>query len=1041
MMKNELIIKRVILFISAIILISNAVVAADVAYIYKMPFKVDQNIVDVFTSAGLTVDLIQEKNIPRNFDNYKLIFVGDEKFTDETKIPVNKYPTIIANYHHAEIWGLTDEEGVSLLAQSSPLSVKKDGKLIQVYNRAIAPDGKAIQYYYLDMENVASTLTPVAFTEVTSSGSKFGDVIAYGQPGIILQNGKRQEEKLCFFGIIESKYWTTGGKNLFNDCVGFVASQCTTNADCSNETTTGLPFCLNGDVYNDKTSFMCDTQLIVDSCVPKNNSVLVEECPFGCNDGHCIPGTHDVALVDFNNAINNIRIENKNNTDVLGNTLTCNEEYIISVTIENKGNFTENVTFNSNMGNINFNHLPITNMLPQDKKLKTKTINLTLTQGHYNITVESIINADNSPSNNKAIREVTVVCPTVSCNDDVDCNDNNISTEDICLNPGTTNSNCVNTPIACFFDSDCGTNGYFGNNSCVEKNVTRNYKTYTCNNPGTGNSFCNSQNEPRTQEICNDICLNGQCQGVICDTDSDCEDFNPLTKDQCINPGTLASECRNSELNCASNDDCGFTGFIGAEFCSVNNVVKNFQNATCLNPGTSQSACSVETSPRLINQCQNVCSLGSCIRCNINIDCNDNNPATQDICNSPGLPESTCSNIPDPQEIKCSTDSQCGFTQILSQPFCSLNSVNQLQRNWKCNNPGTQQSFCESKVEQKNLQMCASSCSNGKCITIRCSNNLDCNDNNQNTNDVCHNPGTELSYCSNDNNNINCYNDLNCGTDSFISQNICNANKITRLFQDFTCVNPATQFSYCTSSISQSTIQTCDYTCSNGQCINPPQGECSPGQTRSCGVTNIGICALGSQTCQTNGFYANCVGNIDPVNELCDSKDNDCDGLTDENNVCPNPVTPQCNDGLDNDNDSFIDFPSDPGCNNPDDNDELPVNPRTIYQCDDGIDNDGDHLIDFPADAGCTSRTDNSELPVQQTVFQCNDNLDNDGDRLIDFPNDPSCSAPNDNSELPVNEVKDVFECDDGIDNDHDGKIDFPADVQCSRRTDNTEQI
>src|SRR3989344_8935716 len=175
----------IIIFINIIfvlIIFNNVVSAADVAYVYKKNFRIDQNIVDVFESNGLTVDLIKEANMPRNFDNYRLIFVGDEKFTDAAKIPVNKYPSIIANYYHADIWGLTDSEGVSSLAQNSPLSVKKDGRLIQVYNRAIAPNGIAIPYYYLDIENVAESLTPVAFTEVTSSGSKFGEVIAYAEP-------------------------------------------------------------------------------------------------------------------------------------------------------------------------------------------------------------------------------------------------------------------------------------------------------------------------------------------------------------------------------------------------------------------------------------------------------------------------------------------------------------------------------------------------------------------------------------------------------------------------------------------------------------------------------------------------------------------------------------------------------------------------------------------------------------------------------------------------------------------------------------------
>jgi len=63
-------------------------------------------------------------------------------------------------------------------------------------------------------------------------------------------------------------------------------------------------------------------------------------------------------------------------------------------------------------------------------------------------------------------------------------------------------------------------------------------------------------------------------------------------------------------------------------------------------------------------------------------------------------------------------------------------------------------------------------------------------------------------------------------------------------------------------------------------------------------------------------------------------------------------------------------------------------------QCDDGIDNDGDGDTDFPNDPGCTGPGDNDE-----TNPQCNDGLDNDNDDLVDFPNDPGCSSLEDDSE------------------------------------------
>jgi parallel beta-helix repeat protein len=83
--------------------------------------------------------------------------------------------------------------------------------------------------------------------------------------------------------------------------------------------------------------------------------------------------------------------------------------------------------------------------------------------------------------------------------------------------------------------------------------------------------------------------------------------------------------------------------------------------------------------------------------------------------------------------------------------------------------------------------------------------------------------------------------------------------------------------------------------------------------------------------------------------------------------------TYQCNDGIDNDGDSFIDYPSDPGCSSTTDNEEYDA-PSPSYQCSDGIDNDGDNLVDYPSDPGCSSTTDNEEYnappqPSQNSII------------------------------------------------------------------------
>ncbi|TNE48751.1 MAG: hypothetical protein EP343_15185 [Deltaproteobacteria bacterium] len=58
--------------------------------------------------------------------------------------------------------------------------------------------------------------------------------------------------------------------------------------------------------------------------------------------------------------------------------------------------------------------------------------------------------------------------------------------------------------------------------------------------------------------------------------------------------------------------------------------------------------------------------------------------------------------------------------------------------------------------------------------------------------------------------------------------------------------------------------------------------QCTENDSRWCG-TQQGSCKLGKQTC-TQGKWGNCVGGVGPTAEVCDGKDNDCDGQVDEGN-------------------------------------------------------------------------------------------------------------------------------------------------------------
>ncbi|MFH1216755.1 MAG: MopE-related protein [Pseudomonadota bacterium] len=66
-----------------------------------------------------------------------------------------------------------------------------------------------------------------------------------------------------------------------------------------------------------------------------------------------------------------------------------------------------------------------------------------------------------------------------------------------------------------------------------------------------------------------------------------------------------------------------------------------------------------------------------------------------------------------------------------------------------------------------------------------------------------------------------------------------------------------------------------------------PNCECTPGQTQSCyngpdGTENVGTCVAGTQTCQANSTWGPCLNQVLPQAETCDNRDNNCDGVVDE---------------------------------------------------------------------------------------------------------------------------------------------------------------
>ncbi len=69
--------------------------------------------------------------------------------------------------------------------------------------------------------------------------------------------------------------------------------------------------------------------------------------------------------------------------------------------------------------------------------------------------------------------------------------------------------------------------------------------------------------------------------------------------------------------------------------------------------------------------------------------------------------------------------------------------------------------------------------------------------------------------------------------------------------------------------------------------------ECSSGQVRQCGETDIGNCQYGIENCANRRWSGFCEGAVYPADEVCnDNLDNDCDSFVDED--CGNVTSASC---------------------------------------------------------------------------------------------------------------------------------------------------
>lgn len=104
-----------------------------------------------------------------------------------------------------------------------------------------------------------------------------------------------------------------------------------------------------------------------------------------------------------------------------------------------------------------------------------------------------------------------------------------------------------------------------------------------------------------------------------------------------------------------------------------------------------------------------------------------------------------------------------------------------------------------------------------------------------------------------------------------------------------TCVNG--RFELCIGAVAPASADSCSSRSDDSNCNGIPFDGCScvNGEMQPCGVSEAGVCRLGTRTCVNGAFDPQCVGQVNPGPRDCRSpQDNDCDGRPDNtiDNVC-----------------------------------------------------------------------------------------------------------------------------------------------------------
>jgi hypothetical protein len=388
---------------------------------------------------------------------------------------------------------------------------------------------------------------------------------------------------------------------------------------------------------------------------------------------------------------------------------------------------------------------------------------------------------------------------------------------------------------------------------------------------------------------------------------------------------------------CVVDSDCGSDEF--EDICYLDNVYEESTKNFCDN-----GYCEVDVDKEEVEVCEFGCDDGECDEDEnlpndldgdgyddaeigedgddgLPLDCNDNNfdvnPGVAEMCGD-GIDNNCNGEVDEECGLFCTEDLECGVDGFVGDSFCWNDDVYQAYESHTCELDGS----CDSEIGDVLVDSCdyLSECSVGECVPIVCEIDNECDDDEDLTIDSCVNPGELGSFC--ENTPISCNVHSDCGMDGVVGDDFCAEGDVKQEFVTYTCENPGTVSSVCTSDSEPVLVDECE---SGEACYDASCVEVSCGVNADCGFDDF----IGETYCQEDNVYQNY------RSYMC------TDGAT-PNSLCSSDVEPTLVDSCES------------GC----------FEGSCIVEiCDNGIDDDGDGLID-----GLTFSEGNDDIP-QEKIF------------------------------------------------------------------------